>query len=183
MFKKILTTLYIIFCLVGVVYLALPNYSFPKALPGSLKSQEPADLESPLRQGYFTNYTRAEVLAWYGAQFNHAKIFGFDIKLPTPLLNYPPEYAQTLIRDQTSSTFLQEYVHPFRESMYINGFEPKTSNNEPAFTVGGQTWKLKVIVRFVPSNIWIREIVFILSALALAVLYNAFEKTLIKKHE
>lgn len=172
--KKLLVILFTIYCLVGVLYLALPEFSFPKPPPDSLRSQEPADLESPLRQGYFTNLSRAEVLVWYKDQFNHVKVFGYSLKLPTPLLNYPPEEAQTLIRDQTSSTFLQEYVHPFRESMYINGFEPKTTNNEPAFLVEGKSYKQKIIVRLVPSNVFIREFLFVLSAFGIFILYNAF---------
>lgn len=180
MFKKILITLFGVFCLIGVLYLALPGFSFPEPPPDSPQSQEPADLESPLRQGYFTNYSRAEVLAWYGSQFNHINIFGFDLKLPTPLLNYPPEEAESYIRDQTSSTFLQEYVHPFRESMYINGFEPKTAVNEPAFLIDGKSYRQKIIVRLVPSNVWVREGMFILSVFGVIILYNAIEKFLKK---
>ncbi len=180
--KKLLVILFTIYCLVGVLYLALPEFSFPKPPPDSLKSQEPADLESPLRQGYFTNLSRAEVLVWYKNQFNHVEVFGYSLKLPTPLLNYPPEEAQTLIRDQTSSTFLQEYVHPFRESIYINGFEPKTANNEPAFLVEGKSYQQKIIVRLVPSNVFIREFLFVLSAFGIFILYNAF-KIVLKKND
>lgn len=175
--KKLLVFLFSFFCFFGATYLALPNFAYPTPPPDALKSQEPSDLESPLRQGYFTNFSRAEVLSWYGKQFDHINIFGYDSKLPTPLLNYPPEDAETLIRDQTSSTFLQEYVHPFRESMFINGFEPKTADNEPAFTVEGKIYKQKIIIRMVPSNIWIREGVFVLSAFGIFILYNAIEKS------
>jgi len=180
MIKTFLKIIFIIFCLIGVFYLALPNYSFPEPPPGSLKSDEPADLESPLRQGYFTNMTRAEVLSWYEAQFNHSSFMG--IKMPTLLLNYPPENAQTLIRDQTSSTFLQEFVHPFRESEYINGFQPLSRNNKPMFSVGGQTWQLKIIVRLVPSNVIVREIVFLLSMAMVVIIYKAFTNLLRRKH-
>lgn len=180
--KKLLVVLFSIYCLIGVSYLAIPNFSFPTPPPDSFKSQEPADLESSLRQGYFTNYSRAEVLFWYGSQFDHVKVFGFDLKLPTPLLNYPPEEAETLIRDQTSSTFLQEYVHPFRESMFINGFEPKTTNNEPAFLVDGKSYQQKIIVRMVPSNVFVREFLFVVSAFGMLIIYNAF-RIVLKKNE
>lgn len=36
----------------------------------------------------------------------------FGIKLPKLLLKYPPEYAQTIIRDRTDIGWLQEYVIP-----------------------------------------------------------------------
>lgn len=182
MFKKILTAVFIIFCLSGVFYLALPNYSFPTPPPGVLKSQEPADMETPLRQGYFTNYSRAEVLSWYRGQFEYTYIFGHKIKLPTLLLNYPPEDAETLIRDQTSSTFLQEFVHPFRESLYINGFKPSAVENKPLFNVNGKSWEQKITVRFVPGNVIIRELIFVATALMIIVVFKAFEK-LIKKNE
>jgi hypothetical protein len=181
MFKKALKILFAVFCIVCVFYLALPNYSFPEPPPGSIQSQEPADLESPLRRGYFTNLTRAEVLAWYEKQFNHSSFY--DLKLPTLLLNYPPENAQTLIRDQTGSTFLQEFVHPFRESEYINGFQPPSDKNRPIFFVEGKSWQLKIIVRQVPSSIWLREVIFLMSAAMIVIIYNAFEKSLKKENK
>lgn len=182
MFNKILKILFVIICIVGVGYLVLPNFSFPVPPPDSIQSQEPADLESPLRRGYFTNFSRAEALTWYEKQFNHSDFNG--IRLPTLLLNYPPEYAQTLIRDQTSSTFLQEFVHPFRESMYVNGFEPQSLNSRPIFSVDGRSWKLKIIIRLVPTNIWIREIIFAASMVMIVILYNnVFLKEPQKKNE
>jgi hypothetical protein len=72
-------------------------------------------------------------------------------------LNYPPEEAQTIIRDQTRSTFLEELVHPFRESIYINGFEPKTEKD--TINIEGRTWRQKIIIRYVPSLTIIRVIV------------------------
>lgn len=171
MFRKILKVIFVFYCLAGFLYLALPDPSFPTPPPDSIKSLEPADLENPLRQGYFTNYSRDEVLDWYGKQFDHINIFGFDFKIPTPLLNYPPEYAQSLIRDQTSSTFLQEYVHPFRESIYINGFKPETKDNTPAFFVDGQKRDLKIIIRQVKSSVVVREILFILSSVMMIIIY------------
>lgn len=172
MFKKALTIFFIAFCLIGVAYLALPGYSFPEPPPDSIQSQEPADLESPLRRGYFTNYTRAEVLEWYRSQFDRSTFLG--IKLPTLLLNYPPEYAQTLIRDQTGSTFLQEYVHPFRESEYINGFETPKDYDKPLFFVEGQAWNLKIIVKQVPSNLVVREVLFLASMAAIVVVFKGY---------
>jgi len=179
MLNKILKIIFVIFCVLMLAYIALPNFSFPTPPPGSLKSQEPADLESPLRQGYFTNYTRAQVIAWYKNQFDHSNFVG--IKIPTFLLNYPPEDAQTLIRDQTSSTFLQELVHPFRESMYINGFKPPSFNDEPIFLVGGKHWSQKVIVRLVPSPLWMRLGFFVLTIFLTCILYTAWHKSLTNK--
>lgn len=160
--------------------MALPDFSFPDPPPDSIVSQEPADLETPLRRGYFTDYSRQEVLDWYKKQFNHSSFLG--IRLPTFLLNYPPENAQTIIRDQTGSTFLQEFTHPFRESVYINGFETKTADGHPVLFVEGKSWRQKIIIRQVPSSIWVREGLFALSILMIAIIYNSFEKSLKKKN-
>lgn len=169
--KKILLILYSLFCLAFLLYLFLPNPDFPKAPPDSVQSREPADTETPLRRAYFTNFTRQEVLDWYRTQFG----YGY-------LLNYPPEDAQTIIRDQTRSTFLQEVVHPFRESIYINGFEPK--DPEDAINIDGVPWRQKIIVRFVPSNIIIRVSIGLTTLVLLFFLarewyftFNNFRKT------
>lgn len=143
---KIFWALFSIFGVFLLGYLALPNQDFPDQLPGSYQSGEPADVETPLRRGYYTDMTRQEVLSWYKTQFKWGKE-----------LNYPPENAQTLIRDQTKSTFLEEMVHPFRESIYINGFEP----NDPQYAqiANGRQWRQKVIVRMVESSVVVRLLV------------------------
>ena len=179
MVNRILKIIFVVFCVVTLGYLLLPNYDFPKPPPDSLQSQEPADLESPLRQSYFTNFTRAEVITWYMNQFDHSSFLG--LKIPTFLQNYPPEEAQTLIRDQTGSTFLQEIVHPFRESIYVNGFEPPSKNDEPIFFVGGKHYHLKIIIRLIPSPTWMRIGSFVLSVALICVLYKAWYKALVNK--
>jgi hypothetical protein len=178
MFKKILIIFFAIVCVIFVGYLVLPNPTFPVPPPGSLKSQEPADLESPLRQGYFTNFTRDQAISWYENQFNHSSFLG--LKLPTLLFNYPPEEAQTLIRDQTSSTFLQELVHPLRESLYINGFKPPSFNDEPVFFVGGKHWALKIIIKSVPSPLWARLVIFAGTVILAWIVCSAWIKSLCK---
>lgn len=179
MFNKLIVVLFSVFCIAGIVYLALPNCDFPAQLPDSIASKEPADLETPLRRGYFTNYSRDEVLSWYDREFSCANILG--IKIPKILLNYPPEYAQTIIRDRTDIGWLQEYVYPLREGIYINGYAPVGSYGQPTLTVDGTLWKQKIIVKHVPGNIWLREIVFVVSALGIASLYGEFVK-LFSKH-
>ena len=146
-----------------LVYLGLPNVDFPISLPGSLQSDEPADTETPLRRGYYTDMTRAEVMDWYRSQFKWGIV-----------LNYPPENAQILVRDQTKSTFLQEIVHPFRESIYINGFEPEDAQYE--ININGVHYRQKVIVRFVKSSMWIRLVVGAATLGLTYLLYMEFRK-------
>jgi hypothetical protein len=173
MLKKILIFVFAIFCAVILAYLSLPNFSFPKPPPDSLQSQEPADTETPLRRAYFTNYTRAQVLDWYETEFDKSSFLG--IKLPTYLLNYPPEDSQTIIRDQTMTSYLEEIVHPFRESFYVNGFEP--SQGKDSIFIAGRSWREKIIIRFVPSSVWIRIAVFAGTAAMIVILYEAWTST------
>lgn len=146
--KRYVKIVYIILSIIFLFYLLLPNPTFPEQLPNSLQSEEPADTETDLRRAYFTNSTRSEVMAHYKKQLQHSAFM--NLPLPTYRLNYPPEEAQVLIRDQTRSTFLEEVVHPFRESFFINGFKPKEEKD--AIFIGGKAWRQKIIVRFVPSN-------------------------------
>jgi hypothetical protein len=153
--KRFLQVLFILFFLALIIYVIPSSPDFPSGLPNSYQSGEPADVETPLRRGYYTNMSRAEVIAYYQSVFG-----GYT-------LNYPPEEAQTIIRDQTKSTFLEEMVHPLRESIYINGFEPIGQQYaQYAIVIKGIPWRQKVIVRYVPSSIFVRIGVILLSALA-----------------
>ncbi len=137
------------------IYVSLPNPEFPQPPADSMQSTEPADVESPLRRAYFTNFTREEVINHYKKEFNK----GFNIY--TPRLNYPPEESATIIRDQTMSTFLEELVHPMRESIYINGFEPKSEKD--TIIINGTRWRQKIIVKYVSSSRTFRILVLSLT--------------------
>jgi hypothetical protein len=129
-----------------ILYLFYPSPDFPSPPPGSVQSQEKADTETPYRRAYFTNYTREQVIAHYKNQFK--------LKYFTLELNYPPEDAQVLIRDQTRSYYLEELVHPFRESLYINGFVPQVAKDDIWYK--GVHYQEKITIKYVPSNFYIR---------------------------
>jgi hypothetical protein len=150
--KTLLKVVFLLFSLIFLFYLCLPSPDFPLPLDDVYTSGEPADVETPLRRGYYTDYDRSEALSHYQGQFNKSALW--ELSLPTYRLNYPPEDAQTLIRDQARSTFLEEIVHPFRESIFINGFEPRLPQD--VIRIEGKLWRQKVIVRYVPSNLWAR---------------------------
>jgi hypothetical protein len=157
MIKKflIITLSTLIFVLCLYVYPSSPD--FPKPPDSFVQSDEPADVETPLRRGYYTDMNRDEVINYYKKEFNK----GFNIY--TPRLNYPPEDSPLLIRDQTKTSYLEEIVHPLRESIYINGFEPKTEQYAQFFK--GVRYNQKVIVRYVPSPVWIRISVLVATGL------------------
>jgi len=174
MVNKFLKIFFVCVCLFFLGYLSLPNFDFPKAIPGSLQSKEPADTETPLRRAYFTNLTREEVLNWYQSQFDKSNFL--NIPIVTYRLNYPPEESGTIIRDQTKSTFLEEIVHPFRESMYINGFEPKDPKD--VIFIENQHWRQKIIIRYVPSSVIVRVLTFIFSVILFVVLLKNWNSAL-----
>lgn len=174
------TSKYLLYGILSVFFILLISYVFPRSpefpKPPSdfVQSSEPADVETELRRGYYTNLTREEVISHYTKEFNK----GFNVY--TPRLNYPPEDAPLLIRDQTKSTFLEEIVHPLRESIYINGFEPKTE--EYAQYYKGIRYKQKVIVRYVPSDQWVRIFAVTGSMISLYFLLNEYQKQLSRHH-
>lgn len=172
-FGRLLLT---VFAFALVLYGLLPTPDYPPPLPDSLQSGEPADTEDPLRRSYFTNFDREEVMAHYQENFSKSALLG--IPIPTFRLNYPPEEAQTFIRDQARSTFLEEIVHPFRESIFINGFKPTQAKDN--IFIGGRTWKQKITVKYVPSNPLVR--VFF-SLLTIGLAWTVFDRwrLLIKK--
>ncbi|HWA51986.1 MAG TPA: hypothetical protein VG895_02970 [Patescibacteria group bacterium] len=146
--KKVLYALLIVFGLLFFAYLLLPTpfKDFPTPPPGSVQSMEDADVETPLRRAYFTNYTREEVIAHYKNQFKYRPF--------TLELNYPPEDAQTLIRDQTRSYYLEELAHPFRESVYINGFIATKPQDDIWYK--GVHYQEKITIKYVPTSIALR---------------------------
>lgn len=170
MIKKILKISYLALSIFFLAYLFLPTPDFPNPPKDAVISKEPADTETPLRRAYFTNLTREEVVDNYKKQFDQMSFLG--VKIPTYKLNYGPEEAQTIIRDQARSTFLEEVVHPFRESVYINGFEPKEAKD--AVVIGGIPWRQKITVRYVPSNVYLRLIVGLLTVVLTFVLMREY---------
>lgn len=152
-----------------VAYALVPNPPFPSPPPGSLQSDEPADTETSLRRAYFTNSTREEVIQNYMDQLN---------LMPILRLNYPPEEAQTIIRDQTRSTYLEELSQPLRLSVYINGFEPKEEKD--AILIKGNKYEEKITVRYVPSNRYLRAVFALFIGLFSFLIYESSLK-LIKR--
>ncbi|KKQ95696.1 MAG: hypothetical protein UV74_C0013G0303 [Candidatus Woesebacteria bacterium GW2011_GWB1_43_14] len=143
MMRKFFTASYLVFSLGLIIYLVVyPGIKFPDPPPNSTLSVEPGDSETPYRRAYFTDYNRSEVIEHYRKQFDY---------LPILRLNYPPEDAQTIIRDRTRSVYLEELTHPFRESIFINGFIPSSAKDDIWYK--GRHYEQKITVRFVPSMI------------------------------
>lgn len=164
------TKIIIIFLVVaGTFYLILPSpKNFPD-LPGAVKSIEPGDtVQVAGVSAYYTDMPRKQAVDFYFQYFSKSPFLG--IPLITYKLNHPPERIREVLRDTQQSTFVEELVHPLRESVFVSGFE---WNNDP-FTyskarikniliVNSKTYQFKVTLYYQESKTWQRLMIFYLT--------------------
>lgn len=160
----------VIWFLLGAVftlYLLLPAPSLPPpGLNQSLKSTEPGDVnEIENLSAYFTELERDEVINFYKDYFSKSSFL--NIPLLTVKINHPPEYAKEIIRDTIQTYYLEELVHPFRESLFINGFDwekdvftPQPAREQNKMIAGGQEWRVKVTLKWFNSSPLVRIVIF-----------------------
>lgn len=147
-----------------LIYLLIPSPEIPP-LPNSLKSTEEGDtVQVPGVAAYYSDTRREEAVTFYQKSF--ALPF-FDLPFLNYRLNHPPEYAREVVRDQISTSYFEEIVHPFRESLYINGFEPYILLKDKPDLLKGNVMIIdekeyfsKVTIRYLPSPLWERILVF-----------------------
>ncbi len=165
--QKILVVLFIL----GVIYLIWPIpksvFDFPP-LPNSIKSDLDGDTwQNNNLVAYYSNFRRDEITKFY-KDFYSIRIFG--IKIPPIRLNHPPENAYTYVRDQQESTFLEEYVYPFKASIFVNGYEPAVENkmhNIPTDFVGDTVgfkevrYASKTTLKYYPTRVLTRVLIYI----------------------
>lgn len=177
MIKKILIVLFCLFNILIVFYLIKP---LPKIsdLINSVKSDEPGDtVQLKNVSAFYTNMTRAEVINFYKKYYNGS----FRI-----ILNHPPEKSKEVIKDTIQSYYLEEFVLPFKESLFINGFEwendvftkpEKRIVNKLLFKE--KEYKAKITIKTIPTSIPKRLIAFFFtetSIILIICLYKSFLK-------
>jgi hypothetical protein len=141
MFNKFFSKVFLFIIILCFIYLIFPEPAPLAPLPQSLKSVEPGDTtQIPGISAYYTNLSRQEVIDFYQNQFSHSSFL--DIPLITYRLNHPPEMSRDLIRTTQQSSYLEEIVHPLRESLFVSGFEWE---NDP-FTKVEKRPKNKLVV-------------------------------------
>ena len=114
MTKKVTLIIFIVFNILAIIYLIKPTPVLPD-LYDSVKSDLPGDtVQISNTTGYFTNLSRDEVMNFYKKHYHN--FFRLN-------LNHPPEKAKEIIVDTIPSYYLEELVLPYKESLYINGFE------------------------------------------------------------
>lgn len=177
--------IFIIFSVLLLVYLVLPGPSsvtnFP-ALPDSTKSTLSGDTwQVPNVSAYFSNNDREFATAYYKDIYKK-QTMSF---LPPIRLNYPPEFAYTTIKDQTESTYLEEFIYPLRNSIYINGMEPFEVDGQPKyfgatkFHTAAGFFETKVTLRFYPSPIWARIITWVGINLSVILIWKLGRKIIV----
>jgi len=170
--KKVSWFLGLLVFLLALVYLLLPSPAEPPALPESVKSSLPGDtVEIPYLYAYFTNLSREEVTSFYQEHYSRSRLF--DLPLPSLRLNHPPEYTWVVIRDTVLSSYLEEIVHPFRDSFYINGYESandpfiEASQRRSTLIYEGKEYKAKITVLPVYSNPLVRVVLLLVVVVVL----------------
>lgn len=123
--KKPLIFFALLIYLAGLYYLTRPIPTLP-VLSDSVRSDEPGDtVQHPDQAAYYTfRDSRPQILSELQKKFNLKNSW---TSLISYRLNYRPEEVGELVRDQLRSYYLEEVVHPLRESVYINVFDPEKS--------------------------------------------------------
>ncbi len=179
MIKKILISILIIFNLFAVLYLISPTPILPD-LPNSIKSDLPGDtVQIPNVSAYYTNMTRTEVMNFYKAYYSGP----FRINL-----NHPPEKAKEIIVNTIQSYYFEEFVLPFKESLYINGFEwendvfTKPENrSKNKLIYQDKEYKAKITIRRFPTSTPKRIVAFFITESGVIITLFVFKSFLKKK--
>lgn len=179
--NKPLKYFFVFLFLAGTFYLSLPAPKNFPAIPGSVKSIEPGDTVQIVNvSAYYTDMPRKDVVQFYKNYFSHSPFL--EIPLITYKLNHPPERIREVLRDTQQSTFVEEIVHPLRESVFVNGFE---WNNDPftepgrriqnILVVNGKTYQFKITLFYQESALWQRLLVFYGCLVAIYFLIKVYE--------
>ena len=183
--KKIFMLAYLSLGLLIIFYLLLPAPRFPPPdLPQSIKSTEPGDTTQLSNvSAYFTDKSRQNVLNFYSSYSRRSKFLNVPFALPQYRLNHPPEDAKAIWVDTKRSYYLEEIIHPLRESLFVDGFDwandvftdPKRRIKNK-IVVGGHAWQAKVSLRWFQSSPLARVLIFSSGWIFLFVLLEGLAK-------
>lgn len=163
--KNIQKAFFFAIYLLGLIYLMPDIKPLPNLSSGGISDEEGDTWQNPDQKGFYSNMTRSEVLG--EVQKNTSiDILGFSI--PNYRLNYRPEEAGELVRDQLKSNYLEEIVYPLRSSVFVNGWEPKNSpfyagkpaKEIPDISLRGVPYDAKITLKPVNSNLVSRLLVW-----------------------
>jgi hypothetical protein len=175
MFKKIFIVIFVVFNILSVLYLISPTPVIPD-LVNSAKSDLPGDTTQISNvSAYYTNMTRTEVINFYKSYY-----YGlFKIEL-----NHPPEKAKDIIVNTIQSYYFEEFILPFKESLYINGFEwendvftkqEKRIKNKLVYQ--DKEYKAKITIRTFPTSIPRRLLSFFFTEFSIITIFYLLKFT------
>jgi hypothetical protein len=174
MTKKVFLIILIVFNILAIIYLVSPIPSLPD-LENSVKSDLPGDtVQIANVSGYFTNLSRDKVMNFYKKYYQ--SVFRIN-------LNHPPEKAKEIIVDTIPSYYFEELVIPFKESLYINGFEwekdvftkpEKRIKNKILYQ--GKEYSTKITIRRFPVSIFNRLINFFITETGIIFAFVIYKK-------
>lgn len=178
MIKKIIILFLIVFNILAFIYLIGSTPNLPD-LENSVKSNLPGDTTQISNvSGYYTNLSREQVIGFY--KKNYPGLFRIN-------LNHPPEKAKEIIVDTIPSYYLEEFVLPFKESLYINGFEwEKDVFTKPEKRIKNkiyyqdQEYSAKITIRRFPVPILNRLLVFYLTEISIIIAFFVYKKKFFK---
>lgn len=167
--QKVLVCLFIL----GLIYILIPGPEVIEdftALPGSLKSDEPGDTreQNPNMAAYYSDHRRKFATQFYQKDFKEKfctgsffKVFNLFCYINPIRLNHFPEESFQYVRDQQQTTYLEEFVYPFRGSLFVNGYEPYDENGKAFWKksfpiiIANTPYESKVNIRYYPAPlIW-----------------------------
>lgn len=178
--NKVLITLLVFFNLLAVGYLSIPLPQIPE-LTNSVRSTLPGDTTQLKNvSGYFTNLSRTEVITFYKANLNG------PLRIQ---LNHPPEKSKEVITDTIQSYYLEEFVFPFKGSVFINGYdwqndvftkpEKRIANK---LIYNGVEYQSKITTKAYPTTLTQRLIGFFGSEILLLGIFWCY-RSFLKKHD
>ena len=135
-------------------------------------------IQIPNVSAYFSDNFREFVTRFYRSNYQNLSYLPF----PPLRLNHPPQFSWLVIKKHTDSTYLEEFVYPLKGSLYVNGFEPFYEDGMPKwwgaakFTQDGNTYFTKTTLRFYPSPVWARIIVWLGILISTLAVYKLAKK-------
>lgn len=180
MIKKAIITIIVVINILFIAYLITPT-PILKPLPDSVRSTLPGDTTQLQNvTGYYTNLSRTEVIKFYRSFYS------------SPLLiriNHPPEKAKEIFRDTMQSYYLEEFIIPFKESLFINGYDwEKDVFTKPEKRIANKliynniVYQSKINTKVYRTNILTRIIIFLTCEINIYLIYLCY-KNLFKKND
>jgi len=165
--KLVLKIIVLFIYILGVIYLLPATPATPDLIPSTRSTEEGDTWQHPDQKGFYTNIVRKDAIEQLQSKFVFS-VFGY--KVPSFRLNYRPEEAFEMVRDQLQSSYLEEIVYPLRDSLFVNGWEPLNApvyanlqrEDVPKLFFEKTPYFGKVTIRPVTSTLWARLLIWTL---------------------